>query len=202
MSKKRKYVSSSSSDSESDESSASDSSLSSSMGGSSEEHDMPRDDLPSDSLGPPGLEESSDGIQQPASKSGGRTDYWCYTLNNPSEDDILRLKALHTTPANRVVYHVFQLERAPDTNTRHVQGFIAFGTRVLFQTAKKRLSDRVHLEVARGTPAQNTKYCTKVLSNPCAICLTSRVIAENRALSLSSSELNPLRTPQEKEMIY
>lgn len=42
-----------------------------------------------------------------------------------------------------------------------VQGFIAFGTRVLFSTAKRRLSDRAHVEPARGTPAQNTKYCTK-----------------------------------------
>lgn len=170
MSKKRKYVSSSSSDSESDESSSDLSGDSSDVGSSSEEHVLPIDDSQGDTLGPPESKGPSDGLQQSTSKSGGRTDYWCYTLNNPSEDDIIRLKALHTTPANRVVYHCFQLERGKDTHTRHVQGFIAFGTRVLFQTAKKRLSDRVHLEAARGTPAQNTAYCTKVFSPIFVLC--------------------------------
>lgn len=124
------------------------------------------------SYGLPGEESMSgpvelppDELEKPPSQSGGRTDYWCYTLNNPTEDDQLRLKALHTIPANRVVYHCFQLERAPDTGTLHLQGFIAFATRVLFQTAKKRISDRAHIAIARGTPAQNTKYCTKVFSS-------------------------------------
>ena len=161
----------------------------------------PIDDLPRDTGVSSSVELPPNELEKPASQSGGRTDYWCYTLNNPTEDDQLRLKALHTIPANRVVYHCFQLERAPDTGTLHLQGFIAFATRVLFQTAKKRISDRAHIAIARGTPAQNTKYCTKVFSS-LIVLLNRRKTAASRGLSLLSSELSPLLTPQERGMIY
>jgi len=45
---------------------------------------------------------------------------WCYTLNNYTEDDVLKLRALHTAQANKVVYHCFQAE-VGESGTPHIQ---------------------------------------------------------------------------------
>lgn len=115
MGKKRKHVSISSSSSSESESSYGDLSRSSdnvgdelSGGESLSDHEQQFD-------APPVHEQGS------AGKSNSRTDYWSYTLNHPTSDDILRLKALHTDGRNRVVYHVFQEEIAPETGTPHIQ---------------------------------------------------------------------------------
>lgn len=47
-------------------------------------------------------------------------DQWCYTLNNYHNDDVLRLRALHTTQANKVLFHTFQAE-VGESGTPHLQ---------------------------------------------------------------------------------
>lgn len=74
---------------------------------------------------------------------------WCYTLNNYTEDDVLRLRAIHTVDANKVLYHCFQAE-VGDQGTAHLQGYIAFRTRKQLATVKRIISPRAHLERTKG----------------------------------------------------
>lgn len=83
---------------------------------------------------------------------------WCYTLNNPTAAMVRELKSLRPGPESSVRYHVFQIE-AGESGTKHVQGYICFLTRKRFDTAKKILGEKVHLEVTRGTPTEASGYC-------------------------------------------
>lgn len=61
-----------------------------------------------------------------------------------------------------VEYMIYQEELAPTTGTHHLQGFIRFTRRIPFASIAVSLSGlSPHLEVARGTPAENRKYCSK-----------------------------------------
>nr|QKN88855.1 MAG: replication-associated protein [Cressdnaviricota sp.] len=80
---------------------------------------------------------------------------WCFTLNNPTISELELVEALDE---HGVEYLVFQLEEG-ENQTPHYQGFVCF-----FE--KKRLSQIRHVIpanflVARGSVAQNKKYCTK-----------------------------------------
>lgn len=84
---------------------------------------------------------------------------WCYTVNNPGDDDVLRLRALHTSQNNRVLYHAFQAE-VGESGTPHLQGYIAFTHKKKRSTVANLVSRRAHLERTLGTPTQASDYCT------------------------------------------
>jgi len=52
--------------------------------------------------------------------TGSTGTQWCYTLNNYTDDDVLRLRAIHTIEANKILYHCFQAE-VGDSGTPHLQ---------------------------------------------------------------------------------
>lgn len=84
---------------------------------------------------------------------------YCFTLNNYSEDDQIRLRTCFASN-DAVVYLVFGRETA-ESGTRHLQGYISFSSRKTLNQAKAFVNERAHLEIARGTPTQNFTYCTK-----------------------------------------
>jgi len=84
---------------------------------------------------------------------------WCFTINNPTDNDKDLLYKLSEAPSCR--YLVFQQEIAPTTGTPHIQGFVSLNTRKRLSGLKKLVGDRAHLEVARGTAQQNRDYCSK-----------------------------------------
>ena len=88
-----------------------------------------------------------------------RGSQWCYTLNNFSDDDVLRLRALHTEDKNKVIYHAFQAE-VGERGTPHLQGYIAFSATKMRSTVANLVSKRAHLERTLGTPAEASNYCT------------------------------------------
>lgn len=79
---------------------------------------------------------------------------WCFTWNNYVPLDIEVLKNY------KFDYLVFGFEVAPETGTKHLQGYMYIHNKVRFSTLKK-LFPLVHLEVAKGSPKQNRDYCTK-----------------------------------------
>lgn len=85
--------------------------------------------------------------------------YWCFTINNYTDDDIISLRQ-HGAIAS-VSYLIFGREVAPTTGTLHLQGYIIFATRVRFTQARGYFPAGCHLEVSRGSPGTASDYCKK-----------------------------------------
>lgn len=84
--------------------------------------------------------------QQPASKR------WCFTLNNPQIDEII--------PEELCEYGIIGNEIAPETQTKHLQGFVSFKVPKRLNQVKAILP-RAHWEKAKGSVQQNFDYCSK-----------------------------------------
>lgn len=82
---------------------------------------------------------------------------YCWTVNNPSEDEVL---VPQSWDVKDYVYLVYQLESG-DQGTPHLQGYITFKNPKDFETMCSWFPRRPHLERAKGTAKQNRKYCTK-----------------------------------------
>jgi len=82
---------------------------------------------------------------------------WCFTLNNPNEEDVAAFNAAITEHSAFAVYQ----HEVGESGTRHLQGFLHFGNKVRLEWIRARFSPRAHYECARGTVAQNVAYCTK-----------------------------------------
>jgi len=90
-----------------------------------------------------------------------RAKRWCFTLNNPTANEVQHVIAFATQEPRLCDYLVFGRELS-STGTPHLQGYVIFTTAHRLRAAKQSLgSDRFHLQVARGTPSQNRTYCTK-----------------------------------------
>jgi len=65
-----------------------------------------------------------------------------------------------------VRYAVMQLERAPETGTVHLQGYLQFFVRQHWSRVKSEMKwlDKAHFENAKGSAESNRVYCTKTES--------------------------------------
>lgn len=86
-----------------------------------------------------------------------RAKYWCFTVNNPTTDERAKIVALEDEDA--VEYLVFGNE-VGESGTPHLQGFVAFSTRVRLTQVKQSVSARGHFEVAKF-PEKAAEYCKK-----------------------------------------
>lgn len=84
--------------------------------------------------------------------------HWCFTLNNYNDEEHARLVALGSTP--ECEYIVIGRETG-DSGTPHLQGYVCFVNRKTLASCKRLISDRAHLESARGTPLEASTYCKK-----------------------------------------
>lgn len=88
-------------------------------------------------------------------RHGPRARGVCITINNYTDGEQEDLRALCASAS----YAVFGRETG-ESGTPHLQGYIHFKQpRAL--SALKKVLPRAHLEIARGTPEDNRRYCTK-----------------------------------------
>lgn len=80
---------------------------------------------------------------------------WCFTLNNPAEDFGGIYGYLEAT------YVVVGDEGKQAGATHHHQGYVYFATLKSFTQVKDMLPDGCHIEIAKGNPEQNQRYCSK-----------------------------------------
>jgi hypothetical protein len=87
----------------------------------------------------------------------------CFTLNNPSSDEIAFAESEH------VRYAAWQRE-VREKGTPHLQGYIEFAKNVSMKAVKALVGKGAHLEERRGTREQAREYCKKeesALSGEC-----------------------------------
>lgn len=85
-----------------------------------------------------------------------RSKYFCFTINNYTNDDVDRLSNL----GDEITYIVFGRE-VGESGTPHLQGYVEFRNRKRFPQVKTLLGNRVHLEKRRGSPQEASDYCKK-----------------------------------------
>jgi len=81
----------------------------------------------------------------------------CFTINNYTEEDVRHL----TSEAANLTYLVFQREVGNEGGTPHLQGYAYAPNPKTLAGWKRSISQRAHIEAARGNGAQNREYCTK-----------------------------------------
>lgn len=81
--------------------------------------------------------------------------HWCFTVNNPPTE----LDSL--AEESNIVYAVWQMELAPDTQTPHYQGYLILADKKRMAWLTSLFPHGTHFEIARGSPKQNREYCTK-----------------------------------------
>jgi len=86
-----------------------------------------------------------------------RSRNWCFTLNNYTDDDRVRIGERLAVDA---VYVCYQPERG-ENGTPHLQGAVVFKNPRELGGVKRLISPRAHLEVMRGTVAESITYCSK-----------------------------------------
>lgn len=84
-----------------------------------------------------------------------RSRRWCFTWNNYTEADEALIATLDFK------YLLYGRETAPDTGTKHLQGFIIWNNAKTFTATKEALGGTLHIEPAMGSVEQNMDYCKK-----------------------------------------
>lgn len=105
-------------------------------------------------------------------KQGAAIKNWCFTEQAGNQFDLLVAEARRVQDDgprfldDAIRFICFSIERAPTTGRLHLQGYLQLHKRLRLQQVKAFLPT-AHLEVARGTAAENVKYCSKD-KNPAA----------------------------------
>lgn len=94
--------------------------------------------------------------QQPILTNRSQAKHWCLTINNPSDVDI----ANFITSRAAASYYILGREKAPTTQTPHLQCYIAFLQKKTLSSLKKSWPT-AHFEIMRGTPQEASDYCKK-----------------------------------------
>lgn len=77
---------------------------------------------------------------------------WCLTLNNYTNEEFVQLQKIGD-------YGILGKE-VGENGTPHLQGYLYFKNKISLRGLKF-ISPRAHFEIAKGTPADNQKYCSK-----------------------------------------
>ena len=106
---------------------------------------------------------------------------WCFTINNPSIQDILDLDFTQPIWKNNVRLAIHSLEHSGNIGeneeskedsalTPHFQGYLELVREKNLRWLKTRMK-RAHLETAKGTRMQNIHYCLKEFADTSTLAL-------------------------------
>lgn len=87
-----------------------------------------------------------------------RAQYWVFTLNNYTDDELLCIN--NATSTNDVAYMSYGFETGAE-GTPHLQGHLELNRRLRLSQVKALLGQRLHLEVRRGSFEQAQQYVEK-----------------------------------------
>jgi len=85
---------------------------------------------------------------------------YCFTLNNPLNEEILQLSTIVSQQSEYVRYICWGFERG-EQGTEHLQGYIEFKNPRSIKWVKSKVNKRFHLEARRGTQREAIIYCQK-----------------------------------------
>ena len=80
---------------------------------------------------------------------------WCMTLNNYSEEEFEELKSSLEQKSKYIIG-----KEIGESGTPHLQIYMNMNKKCRFTQIKK-MNERLHIEVCRGSELQNIKYCSK-----------------------------------------
>jgi len=95
----------------------------------------------------------------PAPRSGG-SKYWCFTYNNPANNNT-PIEEVLNEHIDRISYYVYQLELS-ESGTPHLQGYVEFKTRTRMSQVLSML--QCHWEHRRESAEKSARYCKKTES--------------------------------------
>lgn len=92
----------------------------------------------------------------PAPKQQSACKRWCFTLNNYNNEEISTIiQYFHDNECK----YIFGKEQGVE-GTPHLQGYLEHSKRTRM-TELKKINNRIHWEIARGSKEDNIKYCSK-----------------------------------------
>lgn len=94
--------------------------------------------------------------------TNARTNNWCFTLNNPTEEERQSFRNFEVAGLPRgLAFLVYQEERGHSEETPHFQGYLETSVVCKIGWLKNNFNGRAHYEPRMGTQAQAIAYCTK-----------------------------------------
>nr|WAE42241.1 MAG: replication associated protein [Cressdnaviricota sp.] len=82
---------------------------------------------------------------------------WCWTINNYTREDRQNIKEMRNDKHADYTCYGYEIG---EKNTPHIQGYVHYTLKKSLKQMKVILP-RAHLEIAKGTPIENKKYCSK-----------------------------------------
>lgn len=88
--------------------------------------------------------------------------FWCFTLNNPTDDERTAFAAFESAGLPRhFKFLIFQEERAPSTGTIHFQGYLELDNSYKKSYLINNFNGRAAYQKRRGTQEEAIAYCCK-----------------------------------------
>lgn len=86
---------------------------------------------------------------------------WCFTLNNYEDHEFDSIKTRLSELLEVSLRYAIIAREVGDSGTPHIQGYFSGKKNTTFKQAKSLISDRAHLEEAKGSDIDNQLYCSK-----------------------------------------